>query len=192
MARHLAALLLVIGLAGCSAAPPSGGELRPALSEDALLLDVPAVAAGAPGECGLACLGALLRYHGLELDDDARARFPRAAATNLSITAGELRAYLRGRGLRAHLVRGTLDSAAPAGLLSLVARSLPVIVELRLESGVHHYVLVCGFDLARRWVLVMDPSRGVSAVAFADFERYWRGGENLMLVAAPPVAAPGS
>ena len=179
-------LLLVLSLCllGCSSFHPVE-ELNPALSPGSVLLPVPTIEDTDRGECGLACLESLLRYHGLRLDGEARRRFPAAAVDSGSIAAGEIRDYLRGRGLRAHLVHGTLDARPPRGLLSLLEKSLPVIVALDVQ-GIDHYVLVCGFEPERRWVFVMDPARGVGGVPFDTFEERWQGADHLMLVAGLP------
>jgi ABC-type bacteriocin/lantibiotic exporter with double-glycine peptidase domain len=182
--RLLPALLAAVCLAGCSSSQfHSAEELRGALSKDSVVLQVQPVADDAPGQCGLACLESLLRFHGLELDAAARARFPKEAKESGSIAAGDIRDYLRGRGLRAHLVHGSLDEQQPKGILYLLRQSLPVIVALKLESG-DHYALVCGFDQEHSWVFIMDPARGIGGVPYDKFDEYWKGADRLMLVAA--------
>jgi ABC-type bacteriocin/lantibiotic exporter with double-glycine peptidase domain len=182
--RLLPVALLALATTGCAASGyHSTDELRPALSSDSVMLPVTPVAGEGRGECGLACLDSLLRFHGLELDAEGRSRFPREASKNGSIAAGDIRDYLRRRGFKAHLVHGTLDAAEPRGILYLLSDSLPVIVALKLASG-DHYALVCGFDRERRWILLMDPARGIAAVPFDAFDGYWSGADRLMLVAA--------
>jgi ABC-type bacteriocin/lantibiotic exporter with double-glycine peptidase domain len=171
-------------LAGC-ATFDAADEPAPALSPGSVLLPVPTIEDTKRGECGLACLESLLRYHGLRLDGEARRRFPAAAVDSGSLAPGEIRDYLRGRGLHAHLVHGTLDARPPRGILSLLEKSLPVIVAIDVQ-GIDHYVLVCGFEPERRWIFVMDPARGVGGVPFDNFEECWRGADHLMLVAGPP------
>ena len=182
MPRALLALA-ALALAGCSSFH-SAEELRGAVSEGSVVLPVQARGdESGPGRCGLACLGALLRFHGLDLDAEARARFPALADKEGSIGAGEIRDYLRQRGLRAYLVHGTLDASEPHGLLHVLALELPAIVALHAGTQ-DHFVLACGFEPERRWVFVLDPERGIGGVPFDDFDRRWAGADRLMLVAA--------
>lgn len=172
-------------LAGCSSTPfVQPEQLRSALSKDSVVLDVPKVEDHEPGECGFACLTSLLRYHHLDLDAEARSRFPKEAKEESSIAAGDIRDYLRRRGLRAHLVHGTLDARPPCGLYSVLQKKLPALVSLHVK-GQDHYVLVCGYDGEKRLVFIMDPAKGVGGVPADDFEGYWAPNDHLMLVAAP-------
>jgi len=180
-----ATLLSLLVLSGCYASRfHSADTLEGALSEDSVVLPVAPVATDARGQCGLACLVSLLRFHGLDLDDAARERFSLEAGREGSIRAGDIRTYLRGRGFQAHLVHGTLDAEEPCGILYILTRRLPTIVALHVE-GRNHYALVCGFDRERRWILLLDPARGIGAVPFESFDGYWEGTGRLMLVARP-------
>jgi ABC-type bacteriocin/lantibiotic exporter with double-glycine peptidase domain len=172
---------LALAAAGCStvAAP---ADVRRALSPDAVVLPVPPVPQEEEQGCGLACHVSLLRFHGLELDDAGRRRFPRERLAAEPIAAGELRDYLRGRGLTAVLVHGSLDESWPRGLRGVLRSGLPVIVELATPRS-RHYGLVCGFEPERRWILVMDPSFGTGAIPEDEFERLWARADHLMLVA---------
>ena len=50
-------------------------------------------------------------------------------------------------------------------------------------------MLVNGYDPAKRWILVMDPDRGaIGGVPYERFQRTWRAGGHLLLVAAPEKA----
>lgn len=169
-------------LAGCRSVETSG-ELRAALSPRAVVLPVAAVLQQQREGCGLACLVALLHFHGLELDADAKASFSEERLATQPIAAGELRDYLRGRGLEAYLVHGSLDERYPQGLFGVVRSGLPVVVELDTKKK-HHYGLVCGFDPVRHWILVMDPDHGFVGVPEDEFERHWARADHLMLVAA--------
>lgn len=169
-------------LAGCGSVE-SRGEFHETLSPQAVVLPVPAILQQQKEGCGLACLVALLHFHGLELDDDSKTRFSDERLKTDPIAAGELRDYLRGRGLQSFLVHGSLDEGYPQGLFGIVRSGLPVIVELDTKKK-HHYGLVCGFDPGRHWILVMDPDHGFVGVPEDEFERHWARADHLMLVAA--------
>ncbi|MBX3472393.1 MAG: C39 family peptidase [Planctomycetes bacterium] len=183
--------LVLIALAGPGCTSPLGARSAPPaaeLSPEAVVLTVPVEAQEGDADCGLACLTALLRFHGADLDDAARHRFPPTGVDG--VRAGDIRDYLDGRGFRAHLVRGTLDEAPPAGLLRVLRRGLPVLVALTPPGGDRsHYVLVSGFDPERRLLVLMDPAWGAGAVPFDRFDALWAGAERLMLVAAPTAQA---
>ncbi|MCO5172202.1 MAG: cysteine peptidase family C39 domain-containing protein [Planctomycetes bacterium] len=183
--------LVLLALAGPGCASPLGARGVPpaaALSPAAVMLPVSVEAQEGDADCGLACLTALLRFHGAALDDAARERFP--AVEGAGIRAGDIRDYLDGRGFRAVLVRGTLDEAPPAGLLRVLRRGLPVLVAVTLpDRDTSHYVLVSGFDPERRLVVLMDPAWGAGAVPFDRFDALWARAERLMLVAAPTTQA---
>lgn len=179
--------LVVVGLSlallGCGGAPVLPLEASRPAGPGAVVIPVPVEAQRGDADCGLACLAALLRHHGLELDEEARRAFPVGAE---GIRAGAIRDYLIGRGLRAHLVHGTLDEARPAGLLRVLRLGLPALVELAIpESARSHYVLVTGFDPESGCVLLMDPAWGVGAAPMAEFDALWARADRLMLVAAP-------
>jgi ABC-type bacteriocin/lantibiotic exporter with double-glycine peptidase domain len=175
---------------GCaSSGYTSTQELRASLSPTAVVLDVPIVSQETNTLCGLACLDALLRFNGAALDTQAQTQFDaeRVAASD-GITAGELRSYLHTRGFRAVLVHGRLDRSRPTGLLGLIEKGLPPIVELVTkalgEAPLHHYVVVCGFDPNSKTVYVMDPAEGLRGIPYAGFEEQWRPAGRLTLVAA--------
>lgn len=183
--------LVVLAAAGCSGPTVTLDASVRGASPGLVLLPVPVEGQREDADCGLACLSALLRHHGLELDDRAREAFPVGVD---GVRAGDIRDYLTRRGLRAHLVRGTLDDARPAGLLRLLRAGLPVLVALSTPDRERsHYVLVAGFEPEERQLLLMDPAIGAAAVPYERFEPLWSHAGRLMLVVAPGrVAAPGS
>jgi ABC-type bacteriocin/lantibiotic exporter with double-glycine peptidase domain len=179
------ALVLLAALAsGCSTAVGRPDAPDAPLAPEAVVLQVPIEAQRGDADCGLACLAALLRFHGLELDDEARRAYPQAPGDG--VRASAIRDYLVGRGFRVHLVHGTLDDARPAGLLRVLDAGVPALVELSLPGGSgSHYVLVAGYDPVNRWLVVMDPAWGAGVVPYDRFEPLWTASERFMLVAAP-------
>lgn len=170
--------------------PGRGGVVYPHLTDDAVLLDVEVTEQQTDNGCGLACLSALLEYHGASLDAEAARRFPRAAVEQHGVAAGELRDYFRHRGFRAALVHGTLDHVYPTGILYLLERGLPLLVELAVprpgQPPSRHYVLVIGFDPDSGLVFLMDPSWGIGAATFERFHERWAPTGHLVLVVARP------
>jgi ABC-type bacteriocin/lantibiotic exporter with double-glycine peptidase domain len=175
-------VLLSLAAAGCSGTA-SEREVREQLSPGSVLLSVPNVSDEANGSCGLDCLTSLLRFHGLDIDDEGRRRFPLGSLAKEWISAGELRDYLLVRGFRASLVHGKLDCSRPTGIQYLLECGLPVIVE-RSIGGSNHFYLVCGVEPEKRRVFVMAPV-GVGAIPYDRFEEGWAKADHLMLVAAP-------
>ncbi len=167
---------------GCSGAPIVWVDPAEP-SPESVLVPVPLVEQREEADCGLACLAALLRHHGLELDEAARAAFPTGVD---GVRAGDIRDYLEARGLRARLVHGTLDDARPAGLLRVLDLGLPALVALSSPDGQRsHFVLVTGYDPTQRMVVLMDPVIGTAFVPFDRFDPPWASAGRLMLVVAP-------
>ncbi len=187
-------LVLALGALLCAQGCASAGyastqELRTGLSSKAVVLSVPIVSQETNSLCGLACLDALLRFNGKTLDAQAQAQFdPKKTEASDGISAGELRDYLLGRGFRAVLVHGRLDRSKPTGILGLLEKGLPPIVELVTRSPgerpAHHFVVVCGFDPKQKTVFVMDPAEGLRGIPYARFEELWKPAAHLTLVAA--------
>ena len=178
------ALLVLVTLVGCRSLPADPAEVG--LSESATLLAVEPVQQHARADCGPTCLQALLQYHGVAPDSALGERFPRAAIEGDGVQAGALRDALRARGFRAVLVRGSLDHTTPAGILALLDRGLPLIVEFVFPDDRRHFVLLAGYDPERRGVLIMDPAHGgFGLVPYGRFQQLWCAADHLTLIAAP-------
>lgn len=175
MRRALLASLLLLGVAGCRTQHlGAAGEH----SVKAEILRLPFMAHAGVGNGGVSCAGLLLRYHRSELDLEAQMRFPSEALG--SVTATELRDYLRGRGFSAEILGGDLSSQLPRGVLGYIERGHPVI--LALED---RFVLAYGFDAAEKLVYLDDPLTGRRELGYEALERAWRPTGRLLLVAAP-------
>src|ERR1700724_131835 len=109
--------------AGCGTVSTTE-EIRASLSPGSVLIPVPVVPEEGAGSCGLDSMVALLRYYGLDLDDEGRRAFPLGDVEKEWISAAEMRDYLVTRGFRAMVVHGTLDKERPAGLFRLLEAGL--------------------------------------------------------------------
>ena len=169
-------------------------RLAEALSPGSIALDVRPVRQSGESDCGLACLEALLAYWGRDMDDAGRERFSEERLEKEGIAALDVRDYLISRDFRAAVVPGALDSSRPAGLLHVLARGWPVIVQ-RARSADEptrlHYAIVTGHEPGRRWVLLMDPARGIGAMDCDEFDALWAAAGRLMIVAAPRAGSDG-
>lgn len=161
--RLIAAGLLVLAAVGCAGGPRRGVE------------GVPDVRQAEAVDCGAAATAALLGYWGVPVP---RAEVRAACETDAEgMAAGALRAFIRGRGLEAFVIRGTADDLAYE-----LGEGRPVLAGL-VRGGRSHFVLVTG--VAPGGVRLLDPAEGVRHQAWASFEREWSAAANLLLVAFP-------
>ena len=173
----------LLGAQGCASTRyDSIQEIQASLSPGGKVLSVPVVSQQTDSLCGLACLDALLRFNGVALDNRARARFhPETVEANGGITAGEMQTYLQERGFRAVLVHGRLDRSRPTGILGLLEKGLPPVVELvteELGASFHHYAVVCGFDQSQATQTCgVAPRTGGTAPSRAPFQHHNSGSQ---------------
>lgn len=136
-------------------------------------------------ECGLATLSTLCDYHGLALPPDEIERLAALADEHEGLSGGELRGALRGLGLEAFLVHGTLDHAE-TGLYRQVDLGRPPLVMIATPNGQAHYCLFTGYDPGAGTVYVYDPERGHLCLPVAEFEPLWERARRFTLVTLPP------
>jgi ABC-type bacteriocin/lantibiotic exporter with double-glycine peptidase domain len=130
--------------------------------------------------CGAASLAMVLRYWGVSTthDEIARAVLERG---HQGIAGSRLEAFARARGLFALAYEGDLDQ-----LRESLAKGRPVIVALATGRGLHHDVVVTGFDDAAREVVLHDPSEGRDRrLAVTAFEKRWRQAKHWALLVLP-------
>lgn len=106
----------------------------------ASLIDLPPVTQSTPSNCGAACVTSVLRYYGenaFEQDIAKELGTKEEGTTPASIV----------RVVRDHKLR--CDARSNRSMRSLrrhIANGSPVIVLVRSQGGISHYVVVVGFD----------------------------------------------
>lgn len=153
-------------------------------TEHAVVLDVPPILQDDLYECGLACVASLCSYYEVEIPPGERAELARRALENEGLRGAELREALNALGLRAFLVRGTLDRAA-TGLYGSIDRSRPVLVLLGSGAEDAHYCLFTGYDESVDAVYVIDPALGARRMSGDEFTALWDGAQRFALIAVP-------
>jgi cellulose synthase operon protein C len=130
--------------------------------------------------CGAASLAMVLRYWGVPANHDEIARAV-VHSGERGVAGSRLEAFARGQGLFALAYEGDL-----AQLQDSLAKGRPVIVALATGRGLHHDVVVTGFDDATREVVLHDPSEGRDRrLAAAAFEKRWGQAQHWALLVLP-------
>jgi predicted double-glycine peptidase len=133
-------------------------------------------------DCGPAALASLLtRWEPRDPAPGVRAVLGPGHANG--VQAGELRAFVRARELRAFVIQGTVEDLA----FELWHRR-PVLVGLVEYSGKRaygHYAVVVGLRRDRSRVLLADPARGWRNIPVSAFELEWAPTGRLSMVVLP-------
>lgn len=134
-------------------------------------------------DCGSAVAASVLAYWGVRTsvgEIDRELRKPRAAG----IRAGALRDHLRGRGLEAFLVAGTVEDLAYE-----VERGRPVIIgtlkRYGRNTGLKHFQVVVGVRDGGRHFATYDPAAGWRSYSREDLLEEWTPTGNLTLIVLP-------
>ena len=142
---------------------------------------VPALRQREEEDCGAAALGMLLSYWTGEA--------PQVIAERLrpvpkgGHTAGHLREVVRGRGLAAYLIQGTMDD-----LERELRGGRPVLVGMvkpQRKGALTHYEVVVGLHPARGLVVTLDPAEGWRENDRDGFLAEWSASHNVTLVVSP-------
>jgi ABC-type bacteriocin/lantibiotic exporter with double-glycine peptidase domain len=171
-------LLVVMGVSALAIAGESSGAW----------LDVPFVKQEKNG-CGAASIAMVMQFwqrqQGL-----APTAVPDAPEIQLSlysskahgIYASDLERYFEQHGYRAFAFAGRVQD-----LQDHLAKGRPLIVALQPAAKTPlHYVVVAGFDPAKKLVLVNDPAeRKLLQRDLSAFEKEWKGTGNWTLLAVP-------
>lgn len=180
--------LLVLGtllsMSACRTATPQAA----ALSDSAVVLDLPLVRQDELYACGLASITALCRYWGTAIPDEERAQLAITAASEHGLSGGELRSVLLRLGFDAFLFQGSLDRAS-TGLYGHIDAGRPPLVMLSPDGDAHHYCLVLGYDEPRANVILLDPMKGQVLIPVVAFERNWKRCERFTLLATLPATS---
>lgn len=126
---------------------------------------VPNVAQETDATCGAACLRAILRSAGHDIDEKALARRTRTRRDGCDPV--DLARALRHYGVRSTPVHGMTDAQLRSEL-----RRDPVILGIRDDSDEGHWVVAV--SSTARGVTVMDPGAGARAlIAWRDLAARW-------------------
>jgi hypothetical protein len=139
-------------------------------------------------DCGPAALGTLLsrwQASGTPAIDVRKVFEP---GHGPGVKAGQLRTVARTLGLRAFLVKGTIDDLGYELL-----RGRPVLVGLvsyRGKRTLGHYAVVVGLRRDRARILLADPGRGWRDLGMPAFELEWGPTGHVAMMVFPPAAEP--
>jgi ABC-type bacteriocin/lantibiotic exporter with double-glycine peptidase domain len=181
-ARACAGLIVLATIAaGCATWGAAPEDLRrdPAWGT---VPDVRAFAQTGPRDCGTAALASVLNHWQPALDL-AAVRTLTGPPDDHGIPAARLRSVARDRGLRAHLISGTLED-----LDRELAAGRPVLVGVVRTRGTRrlaHYQVLVGHHEGRALLLSADPERGWSVIPVAQFLAEWEPAHHLTLVVSP-------
>ena len=132
-------------------------------------------------DCGAAALAMLLSYWTGEPPATIAERL--RPAPKGGHTAGHLREEVRGRGLAAYLVQGTMQD-----LERELRGGRPVLVGLvkpQRKGVLTHYEVVVALHLARGLVVTLDPAEGWRENDRDGFLAEWSASHNVTLVVSP-------
>lgn len=132
--------------------------------------------------CGPASLAMVLRYWGVEADQDqiASELFLESVRGTLNF---DLEFYARRRGLHARSFRGTLE-----GVKAEVRRDHPLIVFLDLGLGpyeIPHFAVLIGYDDRRGVAILHSGTTPNRVVPYAEFLRAWERRQRWTLLISP-------
>jgi predicted double-glycine peptidase len=179
------AVAVFIAVAGCYRGGAHSVSLNDVGRESGwtLVPDMHLVRQDAPHDCGPAALAMVLDHWGIH---DAAPEIRRANPTpsEHGLSAGALRQFARGKGLRAFIISGT-----QADLVTEVQSKRPVLVGLIQRyvgsKDYSHYEVIFGINRTTGRVLLLDPGHGAREDAMESFDREWKDAGRLALVVAP-------
>lgn len=157
-----------------------------ALSDSAVVLDIKTAAPGGPYDCGLVAVGAVAQYYGRPLKPEAIERLRELSDLQEALTVRDMTEALTLAGMDVFALKGDLGTDMRGIPWHLKAgRPCIVLVKREAESPVGHFLVICGHDPIKRYVLISDAKYGIVAVTYDDFLRVWGYGSLALLVAAP-------
>ncbi len=120
-------------------------------------------------DCGVACLLSLIQYYGGE-----------NSLENLRVMSGTGREGTTLLGLyEAAQKTGFTAEGCEADMEALMEHGEPVILHLKLENNLQHYVVCYGYESSR--FLIGDPGKGIVYYSVEDLEKAWISGCCLVL-----------
>ncbi|MBI3547530.1 MAG: C39 family peptidase [Elusimicrobia bacterium] len=168
----LAGVVAMIGCAGAARTPPSARRVQ---------LDVPFIP-NSTNQCGPAALGSLLSFWGRDEGQDRLRAELFDARWNGSLLI-DLLAAARSRGLDAEMITGDLDRVRKE-----LDAGRPMVAFLNVGvriAPIGHYVVITGYDDARRAVIVHSGSKRNAELSYRRFMRQWDRTDRWALVARP-------
>lgn len=177
-----AAFLFSFSLLSLNCATTSGMKT---LSDQAVLLDLPAVRQTAPDLCGEVALEMLTRYYNVPLTDDQETRLKTEAKQEQGITGATLKRVLEEQGYFVAVFPGTLDRKI-SGLYNHLDKRRPLLVMVEGDGpDKNHYVLAVGYDEGTNAIVLLDPVRGEIAMPLVNFRKVWGKVNNFTMLAVP-------
>lgn len=139
-------------------------------------------------DCGAACAAMVLSHGGHpSTTKDVVAAAP---PSKEGMRAGDLRDFIKGRGLKSFLIHGTLDD-----LKTELAAGRPVIVGLKkpyVNAAWDHYEVVMAIHPEKKSVATLDPARGLRQNTYEGFLQEWEPTGKLTIVVVGKDSSSGS
>jgi len=183
----LAALFLLLALAGCAGAPVTDLAALPPMPRQAAVADVPFY----PQEeryCGPAALATVLAWSGEKVTQDEVAKEVYTPGRKGTLAADMV------SGARRH-GRMAVPVSSLADLLAEIAAGHPVIVFQNRGLSFYplwHYAVAKGYDLDQGSLILNSGKHQDYRLGMGAFERTWRRTKNWALVVLPPGQLPAT
>jgi len=150
--------------------------------------NIPFLAQEGETDCGAACAAMVLTHGGQP--STTKEVVAAGPSSKEGMRAGDLRDFIKGRGLKSFLIHGTLDD-----LKTELAAGRPVIVGLKkpyTNAAWDHYEVVMAIHPEKKCVATLDPARGLRQNTYEGFLREWEPTGKLTIVVVGKDGASGS
>jgi len=134
-------------------------------------------------QCGPTALASVLNYWGPSVDPETLKKEIYLAHLKGSLSIDMLLAAQR-RGFKAHLYEGSIDD-----LKSELNMGHPLIAFINRGFGfypVGHYVVINGYDEARRGLIIHSGERKDQFISYRSFSKKWNKTQRSTLLILPP------
>lgn len=158
------------------------------LSESAVILNIHPIKQRSPEECGLTAVTMLMSYYGVELDASVKTGLEEYARVNGGISGKELVDTLMNSGFETYVFAGSIDNK-PTGIYHHLNKRRPLIIMLSPKNeGSMHYVIIVGYDIESKKIVILDPSIGLSVLPLNTFTELWTKANRFALLAMPVIS----
>lgn len=140
--------------------------------------NIPFQAQESETDCGAACAAMVLTHNGHP--STTKGVVDVAPTTKEGMQAGQIRDFIKGRGLDSFLFHGTLDD-----LKTELAAGRPVIVGVKkpyTNGPWNHYEVVMAINPGTKQVATLDPARGLRQNTYEGFLQEWEPTGKLTIV----------
>ena len=135
--------------------------------------------------CGLATIQMVADYYGKTLNSSYSTLLEKEAKILNGITAASLKACMNASGFDTAVFSGTFDSSLQ-GIYRHLDLKRPIIILVAERTGaIGHYIILAGYEIKNKSLLVINPGRGYTTVSEDDIKSIWKNSSFLAIVALP-------